>query len=72
MICINKYDINENMSEEIENFAEKENLKIVGKIPYDYMVMESIHELKPIIYYDNSIAAEAIRDMWTNMKNLVF
>lgn len=72
MVCINKYDINENMSEEIGKFAQTENLKVVGKIPYDDVVMKSIHELKPIIYYKDSIAAKAIRDMWTNIKSLIF
>lgn len=72
MACINKYDINENMSLKIEEFINKQGLKFVGKIPYDDTVRESINELKPITNYKESIANKAIEDMWTNVKGLIF
>ena len=68
MVCINKYDINEEMSEEIEGFINDKGLKLVGKIPYDDMVMKSINELKPITFYNESIAKKAIEDMWLKIK----
>lgn len=71
MVCINKYDINEEMSEEIQNFIEQQQLKLVGKIPYDDIVMKSINELKPIIYYEKSVAGKAIKDMWLNIKKII-
>lgn len=72
MTCINKYDINENMSLKIEEFINKQGLKFVGKIPYDDTVRKSINELKPITNYKESIANKAIEDMWNNVKNLIF
>lgn len=68
MVCINKYDINEEMSKEIESFINDKHLKLVGKIPYDDMVMKSINELKPITFYNESIAKKAIEDMWMRIK----
>lgn len=68
MVCINKYDINEEMSKEIESFINDTDLKLVGKIPYDDMVMKSINELKPITFYNESIAKKAIEDMWMRIK----
>ncbi|MBU3207219.1 ATP-binding protein [Clostridium algidicarnis] len=68
MVCINKYDINEDMSKEIETFIEEKKLALVGKIPYDDMVMKSINELKPITFYKDSIAEKVIENMWDNMK----
>lgn len=68
MVCINKYDINEEMSREIESFINDKHLKLVGKIPYDDMVMKSINELKPITFYNESIAKKAIEDMWMRIK----
>jgi septum formation inhibitor-activating ATPase MinD len=44
------------------------HLKLVGKIPYDDMVMKSINELKPITFYNESIAKKAIEDMWMRIK----
>ncbi|KOA20150.1 electron transport complex subunit RsxB [Clostridium homopropionicum DSM 5847] len=71
MVCINKYDINEEMSIEIESFINGKDLKLVGKIPYDDTVMKSINELKPITHYKESIAEKAIEEMWSNMKSLI-
>lgn len=72
LVSINKYDINEDMSNEIEKYIEEKGLKLIGKIPYDDMVMKSINELKPITYYENSIAKIAIEEMWSNIKKIIF
>lgn len=72
MVCINKFDINEDMSNKIEEFIKKSGLVLVGKIPYDDTVMKSINELKPIIYYEDSKAASAIKEMWENIKNHIY
>lgn len=68
LACINKYNINEKITREIEDYCEKNEIPLVGKIPYDEMVMESINNLKPIIHYENSIANLAIRKMWSEIK----
>lgn len=68
MVCINKYDINEDMSKEIEKFINEKELVLVGKIPYDDTVMKSINELKPITFYKDSIAEKAIENMWNNIQ----
>lgn len=70
IVCINKYDINQEMSLNIENFLKKNQIKLVGKIPYDDTVRESINNLKPITNYANSSAKEAIVKMWLNIKKL--
>ncbi|EDS78393.1 MinD superfamily P-loop ATPase containing an inserted ferredoxin domain [Clostridium botulinum C str. Eklund] len=63
-VCINKFDINLDMTNQIEEYCKTKNIDIVGKIPFDDTVVKSINELKPIIYYDESKANLAIRDMW--------
>ncbi|CDF57869.1 ATP-binding protein [Thermobrachium celere] len=67
-VCINKFDINLEVTEDIEEFAKNNNLIIVGKIPFDEKVMESINNLRPITYYEDSVANKAIRKMWDNLK----
>ncbi|SHH94577.1 ATP-binding protein [Clostridium grantii] len=71
MVCINKYDINEEVAMEIENFVASKDLKLVGKIPYDETVMKSINELKPITCYKDSIAEKAIEIMWNHIKSVL-
>lgn len=68
-VCINKYDINLDMSKIIEKFCIGKDINVVGKIPFDDTVIKSINELKPITYYTESKANLAIRDMWNNVKD---
>lgn len=71
MVCVNKFDINEEVTKEIENFIYENQIVLVGKIPYDDMVMKSINELKPITFYKDSIAEKAIQAMWSNMTKYI-
>lgn len=71
MVCINKYDINKEISIEIENFINEQGAKFVGKIPYDEIVRKSINELKPITFYKESVASKAIEEIWINIKNSI-
>ena len=72
MVCINKFDINEDMSNKIEEFIKEKKLVLVGKIPYDDTVMKSINELKPIIHYADSMACNAVKEMWNNIKSFIY
>ncbi|NLP46415.1 MAG: 4Fe-4S binding protein [Epulopiscium sp.] len=72
MVCINKYDINGEVTKEIEDFVDQKELKLVGKIPYDDVVMKSINELKPITFYKDSIAKKAITEMWKTIQKFIF
>lgn len=71
MVCINKYDINFEMSNKIEDFVLEKNLSLVGKIPFDGKVMESVNRLIPITEFKDSSAKNAIVDMWIFMTALM-
>ncbi len=66
--CINKYDINEEISGQIESCCINNGIKLVGKIPYDETVAQSINSLKPITEYENSTANKAVREMFSELK----
>ncbi|EKQ52821.1 MULTISPECIES: CobQ/CobB/MinD/ParA nucleotide binding domain-containing protein [unclassified Clostridium] len=70
MVCINKFDINEEMSNKIEEFVKNEGLVLVGKIQHND-VIEAIDDLKPIKDYENSKAFSSIKDMWQNIRNYI-
>ncbi|MEA4973006.1 MAG: ATP-binding protein [Candidatus Metalachnospira sp.] len=71
MICINKFDINLEMSAQIENYAKEKNLIVAGKIPFDKKVMESVNNLKPITEFEESSAKKAIVEMWIFMSRIM-
>lgn len=68
MICVNKYDVNLDMTAKIEDFAKEKNLPIIGKIPFDPLVMEAVNTLKPITEFSDSSARKAIEEMWSCIK----
>lgn len=71
MVCINKSDINLEMTKEIKSFINAENLECVGEIPYDDAVRKSINELKPITFYKDSQANISINLMWDKIKKFL-
>lgn len=71
MVCINKYDINMEMTSKIEDYAETKNLFVAGKIPFDKKVMESVNTLKPITQFEDSAARNAIEKMWIKMNSIM-
>lgn len=71
MVCINKYDINLEMTSKIEDYAKGKNLFVVGKIPFDKKVMEAVNTLKPITEFKDSAARNAIEAMWHKMNRIM-
>jgi MinD superfamily P-loop ATPase len=69
MICVNKFDVNLDMTALIEVFTKERNLPIVGKIPFDPLVMEAVNTLKPITEFSDSPARKAIEEMWSIIKH---
>lgn len=70
MVCINKYDINLEMTKQIEAYAKSRNLFVVGKIPFDKTVMEAVNSLKPITEFEDSQARKSIEEMWVQINSL--
>jgi MinD superfamily P-loop ATPase len=70
-VCINKYDINELMTENIEKVCEKESVTVMGKIPFDPKVKEAVNQFKPIVVYPESIAGKQIRVMWNKLNSIL-
>ncbi len=73
-VVINKYDLNEDMSGKIESWCEKENIKIIGKIPFDPVVARATREGKPVVVYDSpaSRAIIEIFEVLSSMKEKLF
>jgi len=68
--CINKYDINLQNSKQIENWCEKNSIPLLGKIPFDEAVTESMVQGIPLTEYTNNSATEEIRLVWQNLHGL--
>lgn len=69
-VCINKYDINEEMTIEIEKYCKEEGIEVLGKIPFDSCVKEAVNALKPIVSYKESKASKEIVKIWNTLKKI--
>ncbi len=67
-VCINKYDINCAMSDEIENFVEQTDNRIIGRIPFDKTIVDALICGKSIFDYPNNKTALEIKKIWNSFK----
>lgn len=52
--CINKFDVNQQVCNEIEEFLQKNNVELLGKIPYSKDFANAMFENKTLIEYDEN------------------
>ena len=64
VVCINKYDINEENSRRITEFCRQRGVEMVGNIPYDPVVTEAMVAGMPVVEFSEGKVSEAIKDVW--------
>ncbi len=65
LVCINKYDLNEENTSKIVEFCRSNGVEVVGKIPFDPIVTESMVEGKPVAEYSPECeVSKAIEELW--------
>ncbi len=66
-VCINKFDVNLLNTEEIEYYCNEIELPVIGKIPFDRIVIKAVNSCKSIVNFPDSIAAKAIVAIWKDI-----
>lgn len=64
VVCINKYDINEENTTLIEEYCKNKGVRVVGKLPFSNIPTKAMLEGKTVIEYADSCFARLIQDMW--------
>ena len=65
LVCINKYDLNPEMTEKIEAYALSRHMTLLGRIPFDQVFTKAMIQGKNILEHaPDSPAAESIREVW--------
>jgi len=68
MLCVNKFDLNLDMTREIESFANEKGLACLGRIPFDRVFTRAMVQAQTIFEYNNgSKAGDAVRAIWKNL-----
>jgi MinD superfamily P-loop ATPase len=64
LVCVNKYDINEDNTRQLEDYCRRQNLDIAGEIPYDNAVTDAMIQGKTVVECGHNGAAKNIKNMW--------
>lgn len=67
-VVINKYDINPDMSAQIEEFSIEAQIDVVGRIPYDPQVIRAMVQRRCVVEDGNSPASLAVREIWERLE----
>ncbi len=70
-VCINKADINPEITEQIKDAAKQRHLPVLGQIPYDNAVTRAQIEAKTIIEYENGTLKKQIVSLWHALLDLL-
>ena len=63
-VVINKYDLNLENTEKVESFCRRENVEVVGKLPFDNAFTQAMVEGKTIMEHSDSNLVEEIKNIW--------
>ena len=66
-VCINKYDLNEENTRQIENNCLNQGIEIAGMVPFDNIVTESIVQGTPVVEYSSNKVTRDIEIMWDKL-----
>ena len=67
LVCINKHDINEEYSLQIECYCAEHNTEVVSKIPFNDVVTSAMMEGLPVIEYSDNEVGREIDLLWNSI-----
>jgi MinD superfamily P-loop ATPase len=68
LVCVNKYDLNMEMTEKIEAYSLERNMTLLGRILFDHVFTKAMIQGKNIIERaPDSLAAQSIREVWAKI-----
>jgi len=64
LACINKYDINEENSRQIESYCANQKVEVVSLIPFDNVVTEALVNGLPVVEFSDGRVKQEIYNLW--------
>lgn len=70
-VCINKWDLHPDYCRIIEEACNEREIPVLGRVPFDTAVVESIVQGKTLVEYDSDAAAsKAVEELWENLEKI--
>ena len=67
LVCVNKYDLNEEVTSAIEDWCCSKGLPVVGRIPYDPGFTRAQVARRPLVEHSDGLAAIEVKSIWQNV-----
>jgi MinD superfamily P-loop ATPase len=68
LICVNKFDFNLELTQEMENYAGEKGIACLGRIPFDPVFTKAMIQAQTILEYNTgSKAGQAVKDIWRRL-----
>jgi len=71
VVCINKFDLNEEMTAAIERRSAEVGAQVIGRVHYDVAVTKAQLEKKSIVEYCHTGTTREIEDMWSRLHEML-
>lgn len=72
VVCVNKFDINEDITKKIEDYCTENNISVLEKIPFDPLFVTAMVEGKAIVEkFPESIISQKIKTLWEKIENML-
>lgn len=69
--CINKWDINEDVSDQISHYCAENKIELVGRIPYDTVVTRAMVAGKSVVEFTDGAISENIKQLWEKVRGIL-
>jgi MinD superfamily P-loop ATPase len=70
LVCVNKYDLNEENTYQIESYCDEEGIEVAAKISFDNVITEAIVQGVPVVEYSNNKVTQQIKELWQIISKL--
>ncbi|MCD6574100.1 ATP-binding protein [Candidatus Aerophobetes bacterium] len=71
VVCINKFDINEENTAKIQAECNQRGIKVVGKIPFDVNFIHALVNNIPLIEYSSNKSSSEVKKMWEEILDIL-
>ena len=67
LVCVNKYDLNEDNTRQIEAYCSNQGVAVASRIPFDNVVTEAVVHGVPVVEYSDGRVSREIGALWQSV-----
>jgi len=72
MVCINKYDLNEENTRQIETYCSTQGVELASRIPFNNVVTEALVRGVPVVEYSDGKVSREMGALWQKVSGLMY